>query len=296
MVFGCLGIGNMFQSNQAAAIFIDITGADASFFAGRGWLFGLLLAAIVALVIIGGIRSIARTTVRLVPTMALLYVSLALLTIALNADRLPGAVAAIWHGAFTSEGMAGGGLGALVIGFRRAVFSNEAGLGSAAIAHAATARTPQPASEGFVALLEPFIDTVVICTLSALVITTTVYDPALATGDITGIELTTRAFASTLPWSPVPLAVAAILFAFSTMIAWAYYGLKAFTYLAGEGRLQHLGFNAFFCAFVVVGASINLEALIDLSDALVFVVAIPNLIGLYLMAPIVRRELARCRW
>ena len=295
MVFGCLGIGNMFQSNQAAAIFIDITGADGSFFAGRGWLFGLLLAAVVALVIIGGIQSIARTTVRLVPTMALLYVSLALLTIVLNADRLPGAIAAIWHGAFTSEGMAGGGLGALVIGFRRAVFSNEAGLGSAAIAHA-TARTPQPASEGFVALLEPFIDTVVICTLSALVITTTVYDPALATGDITGIELTTRAFASTLPWSPVPLAVAAILFAFSTMIAWAYYGLKAFTYLAGEGRLQHLGFNAFFCAFVVVGASLDLEALIDLSDALVFVIAIPNLIGLYAMAPVVRRELARYRW
>ena len=141
MVFGCLGIGNMFQSNQAAAIFIDITGADASVFAGRGWLFGLLLAAVVALVIIGGIQSIARTTVRLVPTMAVLYVSLAVLTIALNADRLPGAIAAIWHGAFTSEGMAGGGLGALVIGFRRAVFSNEAGLGSAAIAHA-TARTP----------------------------------------------------------------------------------------------------------------------------------------------------------
>ena len=294
MVFGCLGIGNMFQSNQAAAIFIDITGADASVFAGRGWLFGLVLAVVVALVIIGGIRSIARTTVKLVPTMAVLYVSLALLTIALNADRLPGAIAAIWNGAFTSSGMAGGAVGALVIGFRRAVFSNEAGLGSAAIAHA-TARTPQPASEGFVALLEPFIDTVVICTLSALVITTTVYDPALATGDISGIELTTRAFASTLPWSPIPLAVAAILFAFSTMIAWAYYGLKAFTYLAGEGRLQRLGFNTVFCAFVVVGAGINLGALIDLSDALVFVVAIPNLIGLYLMAPIVRRELERYR-
>ena len=295
MVFGCLGIGNMFQSNQAAAIFIDITGADASVFAGRGWLFGLLLAAVVALVIVGGIQSIAQTTARLVPTMAVLYVSLALLTIGLNADRLPGAIAAIWSGAFTPAGMAGGGLGALVIGFRRAVFSNEAGLGSAAIAHS-TARTPQPASEGFVALLEPFIDTVMICTLTALVITTTVYDPTLATGDISGIELTTRAFSSTLPWSPIPLAVAAILFAFSTMIAWAYYGLKAFTYLAGEGRLQRLGFNAVFCAFVVVGASLNLGALIDLSDALVFVVAIPNLIGLYLMAPVVRRELARYQW
>ncbi len=294
MVIGCLGIGNMFQSNQAAAIVIDITGADASVFAGQGWLIGLLQAGFVALVIIGGIKTIANTTVRLVPTMAVLYVALALLTIGLNADRLPAAFAAIWHGAFTSAGVAGGALGALVIGFRRAVFSNEAGLGSAAIAHA-TARTAQPASEGYVALLEPFIDTVVICTMTALVIITTVYDPALAAGDVSGIELTTRAFASTLGWSPIPLAVAAILFAFSTMIAWSYYGLKAFTYLAGEGRFQDLGFKFVFCTFVVVGAGINLEALIDLSDALVFVVAIPNLIGLYLMAPIVRRELDRYR-
>ncbi len=294
MVIGCLGIGNMFQSNQAAAIFIDITGADASVFAGRGWLIGLVQAGLVALVTIGGIKTIANTTVRLVPTMAVLYLALAILTIGLNADRLPAAFAAIWQGAFTSEGMAGGALGALVIGFRRAVFSNEAGLGSAAIAHA-TARTTQPASEGFVALLEPFIDTVVICTMTALVIITTVYDATLATGDISGIELTTQAFASTLSWSPIPLALAAILFAFSTMIAWSYYGLKAFTYLAGDGQLQNLGFKFVFCTFVVVGAGINLDALIDLSDALVFVVAIPNLIGLYLMAPVVRRELDRYR-
>ena len=294
LVLGCLGIGNMFQSNQAAAILTDISGAEASVLAGRGWLVGLLLAGAVALVILGGIRTIASTTVRLVPAMALLYVALALLVIGLNAGRLPGAAAAIWQGAFTSTGMAGGALGALVIGFRRAVFSNEAGLGSAAIAHA-TARTPQPASEGFVALLEPFIDTVVICTMTALVITTTVYDPALAGSGVNGIELTTRAFASTLPWSPLPLAVAAILFAFSTMIAWAYYGLKAFTYLAGEGRFQDLGFKLVFCLFVVAGASVDLGAVIDLSDALVFVVAIPNLIGLYLLAPVVRRELARYR-
>ena len=294
LVFGCLGIGNMFQSNQAAAIFIDITGGDASLFAGRGWLIGLGLAGAVALVIIGGIQSIARTTVRLVPAMALLYLTLAALTIALNAERLPGAIAAIWNGAFTPSGATGGVMGALIIGFRRAVFSNEAGLGSAAIAHA-TARTPRPASEGFVGLLEPFIDTVVICTATALVITTTIYDPSLASGDVSGIEMTTRAFASTLSWSPVPLAIAAILFAFSTMIAWAYYGLKAFTYLVGEGRLQDLGFKFFFCLFVVVGASVNLGAITDLSDALVFVVAIPNLVGLYLMAPIVRRELARYR-
>ena len=290
MVIGCLGIGNMFQSNQATAILIDVTGGANSVFADRAWLVGLLLAAGVGLVIIGGIRTIANTTAKLVPAMAILYVLSALTIIALNAEALPDAIAAIWNGAFSPQGVAGGALGVMILGFRRAVFSNEAGLGSAAIAHAA-ARTKEPVSEGFVALLEPFIDTVVICTLTALVIITTVYDPALAGSGVSGIELTTRAFASTLSWSPVPLSIAAILFAYSTMLAWSYYGLKAFTYLVGERRGADLGFKLFFLTFVVLGSSIQLGALVDLSDALVFVVAIPNLLGLYLMAPLIRREL-----
>jgi AGCS family alanine or glycine:cation symporter len=167
------------------------------------------------------------------------------------------------------------------------VFSNEAGLGSAAIAHS-TARTTEPVSQGFVGLLEPFIDTVVICTMTALVITTTVYEPGMANSGVSGIELTTRAFASTLSWSPVPLSIAAILFAFSTMIAWSYYGLKAFTYLFGDNPLTDIGFKLFFLIFVVLGSSIKLDALVDLSDALVFVVAIPNLLGLYILAPLIR--------
>ena len=131
--------------------------------------------------------------------------------------------------------------------------------------------------------------------MTALVIITTIYDPALANGDVSGVELTTRAFASTLSWSPVPLAIATVLFAFSTMIAWAYYGLKAFTYLVGEGRMRDLGFKTFYCLTVIVGSSITLGALVDLADALIFVVAIPNLIGLYLLAPVVKRELERYR-
>ena len=296
MVIGCLGIGSMFQSNQATAIVVDVTGS--TLLADNAWLVGATFAVLVGLVIVGGIKSIASTTVRLVPTMAVLYVVSALVIIALNVDRVPAAFVAIWNGAFAPEGVAGGIIGVIIIGFRRAVFSNEAGLGSAAIAHA-TARTPKPVSEGFVALLEPFIDTVVICTMTALVIITTVYDPALANGDVSGVELTTRAFAwkttLTLSWSPIPLAIATVLFAFSTMIAWAYYGLKAFTYLAGEGRARDLGFKTFYCLSVIVGSSITLGALVDLSDALVFVVAIPNLIGLYLMAPVVKRELERYR-
>ena len=292
MVIGCLGIGNMFQSNQAAAIFINVTGGADSWFADQSWLLGFALALGVGAVIIGGIQSIAITTARLVPAMALLYVVTALLVIAMNYEALPGAFAAIWNGAFDPQGISGGIIGVMIIGFRRAVFSNEAGLGSAAIAHS-TARTKEPVSEGFVALLEPFIDTVVICTITALVIITTVYDPSLGSENMAGIELTTQAFASTLSWSPIPLSVAAILFAYSTMIAWSYYGLKAFTYLVGNHRIADISFKLFFLAFVVLGASIELSSLIDLSDAMVFIVAIPNLLGLYLLAPLIKAELIK---
>ncbi len=292
MVIGCLGIGNMFQSNQAASILVDVTGGEQSIFAEQVWIIGVILAVAVGVVIIGGIKSIAATTAKLVPGMALLYTLTALVVIIMNFDAIPGALAAIWNGAFSPDGVTGGMIGVMIIGFRRAVFSNEAGLGSAAIAHS-TARTKEPVSEGFVALLEPFIDTVVICTITALVIITTVYDPVLATQNVAGIELTTEAFASTLSWSPIPLSIAAILFAFSTMVAWAYYGLKAFTYLVGDSKAADLGFKLFFLSFVILGSAIELYALIALSDALVFIVAIPNLIGLYVMAPIIKAELNR---
>ncbi len=292
MVIGCLGIGNMFQSNQAASILVDVTGGEQSIFADQVWMIGVILAVAVGVVIIGGIKSIAATTAKLVPGMALLYTVTALVVIMMNFDAIPGALAAIWKGAFSPDGVTGGMIGVMIIGFKRAVFSNEAGLGSAAIAHS-TARTKEPVSEGFVALLEPFIDTVVICTITALVIITTVYDPVLANQNVAGIELTTEAFASTLSWSPIPLSIAAILFAFSTMVAWAYYGLKAFTYLVGDSKAADLGFKLFFLSFVILGSAIELSALIALSDALVFIVAIPNLIGLYVMAPIIKAELNR---
>jgi AGCS family alanine or glycine:cation symporter len=292
MVIGCLGIGNMFQSNQAAAIFITVTGGEQSPFMGRAWVVGLAMAIIVAVVILGGIKSIARVTEKLVPFMAILYSVAAIIIILMNADKLLWAFEAIWQGAFSPNGVTGGIIGVIVIGFRRAVFSNEAGLGSASIAHSAV-KTNYPATEGYVALLEPFIDTVVVCTLTALVIITTVYDPLLANSGISGIEMTTRAFESTLSWSPIPLSIAAILFAFSTMLSWSYYGLKAFTYLFGEGTMTQLTFKLVFCIFIVLGSAVQLNALIDLSDALVFIVAIPNLIGLYILAPIVKEEITR---
>lgn len=287
IVFGCFGIGNMFQSNQAYEQMVTASGGTSSPLAGHSVAFGLVLAASVALVILGGIRSIARVTTRLVPLMAGMYCLGCLVVITMNAEQLPSAVASIFSGALTPHGVGGGMLGVMMLGFQRAAFSNEAGLGSAAIAHSAV-RTHHPATEGFVALLEPFIDTVIICTMTALVILTTIYEPGLSEAGVQGVALTSAAFESTLAWSPPFVAIAALLFAYSTMIAWSYYGLKGWTYLVGEGRKKENFFKLVYCAFVVVGCTIDLDAVLKLSDALIFVVAFPNILGLYLLAPKIR--------
>jgi len=289
LVIGCLGIGNMFQSNQAYVQFVGISGGDASFFADKGWLFGVIMAALVALVIIGGIRSIARVAGKVVPFMAILYVLSALVIILMSAEHLPFAIKLIVNEAFTSDGMTGGMIGAMIVGFQRAVFSNEAGIGSASIAHSAV-QTDQPASEGLVSLLEPFVDTVVICTLTSLVIVTTAYPNGLMEGGLEGIALTSAAFQHHISWAPYPLAIAALLFAFSTTLAWSYYGLKGWTYLVGDSALMQNAFKFVFCSFIAIGCMIQLTAVLDFSDAMVFLISIPNIIGLYLFAPEVKRE------
>ncbi len=291
IVIGCLGIGNMFQSNQAYAQIVAATGGAESAVQGYGWLVGLAMAGAVALIIIGGIRSIAKVTSKLVPFMVALYVLGALIVLVLNADKLPAAVSAIISGAFSMEGVTGGAIGIMILGFQRAAFSNEAGIGSAAIAHSAV-QTKDPLTEGFVALLEPFIDTVVICTLTGLVLVTTFPTEALMGGGLVGIELTSAAFSDNIPGSSVPLSIVALMFAFSTMLAWAYYGTKGWTYLVGESRSKELMFSLIFCIFIVIGASIQLSAILDFADALIFVMAIPNLLGLYIMAPEIKRDLA----
>lgn len=290
MIIGCLGIGNMFQSNQAYEQFVVATGADQSLFLERGWVFGLMIATAVALVIIGGIKSIANVTSRMVPFMAVTYILLALIVILMNADKIPWALNAVLVGAFSTKGIGGGMVGVMVLGFQRAVFSNEAGIGSAAIAHSAV-RTDEPVTEGYVALMEPFIDTVVICSITSLVILTTVYQPGMSDSGLQGIELTSKAFESTLSWSVVPLSVIAIMFAFSTMISWSYYGLKGWTYIFGESIIAEIIFKTIFCGFVAVGCMMQLGAVLDFSDAMVFLVALPNVIGLYILAPIIRKEL-----
>ncbi|WP_209598822.1 alanine/glycine:cation symporter family protein [Ruegeria sp. HKCCSP351] len=300
-ILGALGGGNMFQANQAHQQIAGIVGDY------PGWITGIVFAAVVFMVIVGGLKSIARVTEKVVPFMGVLYVATALVIIAMNADMIGWAFGQIFAGAFTGLGVAGGMVGALIQGFKRAAFSNEAGVGSAAIAHSAV-RTKEPITEGFVSLLEPFIDTVVICTMTALVIIITqqlIIDPetgnymlneagsAIATVDgNSGVSLTSAAFGSAFSWFPYILAIAVILFAFSTMISWSYYGLKAWTYLFGEGHTKELIFKVIFCVFVVIGAAANLGPVIDFSDAAIFAMAVVNVFALYFLMKVVRQELA----
>ena len=297
-ILGSFGGGNMFQANQAHQQLAGILGDY------PGWITGVIFAAIVFAVIVGGIKSIAQVTEKIVPFMGILYVGSALLIILMNIGNIGWAFGQIFAGAFTSSGIAGGAVGALIQGFKRAAFSNEAGVGSAAIAHSAV-RTKEPITEGFVSLLEPFIDTVVICTMTALVIIFTqqlVVDAETGmyllndNGTIqtvtgaSGVGLTSAAFASAFSWFPYVLGLAVILFAFSTMISWSYYGLKAWTYLFGEGKGKELTFKLIFCLFVIIGAAASLGPVIDFSDAAIFAMAVVNIIGLYVLMPIVKQE------
>ena len=285
---GALGGGNMFQANQSYQQFVGITGGENSFFYKNAWVYGLILAVLLGVVIIGGIKSIAKVTEKLVPFMAAIYIFCALVIIVLNFELIGNAFQLIFVGAFTGEGITGGIIGVLIQGFKRAAFSNEAGLGSAPIAHSAV-KTNYPVTEGYVALLEPFIDTVIICTMTALVIIIT--GMHLNTDGYGGIELTSKAFAKDISWFPYILAVSAILFAFSTMISWSYYGLKSWTYLFGKSKTKENIFKIIFCIFVIIGSSLNLASVVDLSDSMIFLMALFNIVGVYLLISKVKEEL-----
>ncbi|MGC1440236.1 MAG: alanine/glycine:cation symporter family protein [Burkholderiaceae bacterium] len=288
VILGALGGGNMFQGNQANAMLVQTFGLPD----GYGWVTGVILAAFVFSVIVGGMPSIASVTSRLVPFMAALYILMALTVIGLNLDKVGPAFGAIFDGAFTGAGVAGGFIGALIQGLKRATFSNEAGVGSAAIAHSAV-KTKEPITEGLVSLLEPFIDTVIICTMTALVITIAGLNagPFPAPDGLTGVNLTAASFQATFDWFRYPLALAVLMFAVSTMISWSYYGLKGWTYLFGEGKTNELIYKAMFCIFVVIGCSVGFGAVIDFSDAAIFAMSIFNIIGLYFLMPVVKEEL-----
>ncbi len=295
LFFGLFG-GNLLQANQSYAQIASTVGGEDGFMASSAGavLFGLVVAALVGLVLLGGIRSIASVTSRLVPAMAGMYIVACLVVILTNVTAVPDAIQAIFKGAFEADGVTGGVIGALIVGFQRAAFSNEAGLGSAPIAHSAV-KTKHPASEGLVALLEPFIDTVVICTMTALTIiiaNPASWAEARAGESIGGVTITSDAFGTVLPWFPDVLTVAVLLFAFSTILTWGYYGLKAWTYLFGKSRTSEITFKIIWSVFVILGSLLSLDSLISLADSALFLLSVFNIIGLYLLAPVVKRELA----
>lgn len=290
-VAGSFGGGNMFQINQAASQVVNITGGPDGFMDHNRWLIGLIVAVIVGLVIIGGITRIAIVTSRLVPIMTILYVVGCLIVFFHHAARIFPTFELIFSSAFQTSAVAGGVLGVMLIGIQRAAFSNEAGVGSAPIAHAA-AKTRFPASEGVVALLEPFVDTVIICTMTALVV--------ICTGDYLdtgkdGITMTSESFATVIPWFTFILSAAVILFALSTLITWSYYGLQAWKFLFGKSRVSDAVYKILFCLVVIVGAAMAPGNVIDFSDAALLGMCFPNLIGVFILLPVVRAELDRYR-
>ena len=283
-VGGSIGGGNMFQANQAFAAFKTVFPAMSNF----GPLFGLFLAILVGVVIIGGIKSIAKVTEKIVPFMAAIYVGAALIIIGYHFTDLHIVFSKIIKGAFSPEAGLGGFIGVLIVGFKRAAFSNEAGVGSASIAHSA-AKTKEPVSEGMVALLEPFIDTIVICTITAIVIIIT--GSYTNVGGLGGSELTSQAFGSVIWWFPYILTIAIFLFAFSTIISWSYYGLKSWTFLFGQSKATELTYKVLLMFFVVVGSSVNLGSVLDFSDMMILAMAFPNIIGLLFLSSEVKEDL-----
>ncbi|MEE4114638.1 MAG: alanine/glycine:cation symporter family protein [Marinilabiliaceae bacterium] len=292
MVLASFGGSNMLQSNQS---FVQLA-TVMPFFEGHGFWFGIGLSALIALVVLGGIKSIARVTSRLVPFMAALYICAALVIIFMNFSRIDDVMVIIFKSAFSPVAVKGGIIGVIITGFRRGAFSNEAGVGSAAVAHAA-ARTDEPVKEGIVAMLEPFIDTVIICTMTSLVIIFTGFHEIGA--GLEGTELTSAAFESVFPWFPYILVIAILCFAFSTMISWSYYGLKGFNYLVGDSINKITGksfvslyiYYAIFLFFTVVGASSSLTNVIAFSDMMVLTMAFPNILGLLILTPEVIADL-----
>ncbi len=280
--------GNMIQINQSAHQLIFITGAEHSFLNGYTWVFGLVVAIVIGLVIVGGIKSIAKVTAILVPTMCLMYIVSGLIVILANFANIPHAIGLILREAFHPTAVAGGVFGTIIIGLRRSVQSNEAGTGAAAIVYA-TAKTKEPISQGFVALIETFLTGLLCLFTSFAIVFSGTCDTA--TAQISGIELASNAFKSVIPFFPYILSLIAIMFAISTLISWAYYGQKAWTFLLGEGKKRVLTFNIIYCIFIVIGSAMNVRSVIDITDAMMMAMTIPNIIVLFILAPEIKKDL-----
>ena len=297
---GSFGGGNAAQSNQATIVLKDLMNLQST---AAGFWIGIVLAILVGVIIIGGIKRIAQVTEKVVPFMAVMYVVACLYIILSNFTLIDDAFSLIFAEAFNPTAIGVGSvIGVLLVGFKRAAFSNEAGAGSASIAHSAV-KTKYSASEGLVALLEPFIDTVVICTMTALVIIIFNFGGAFQYGGegavmIDGISyegagITSKAFAQYIPFSNVFLTIAVVLFAVSTMISWSYYGLQSWKYLFGRGKAADLAYKLLFLTFVIIGASASMNSIWAFSDAMIFAMVFPNMVGLFFLFPVVKKELNR---
>ena len=286
--------GNMIQINQTAHQIIFITGGENSIFHGFTWVIGLVAAILIGLVVVGGIKSIAKVTTVLTPTMCALYIISGLIVIGANFMNIPHAIMLILREAFHPTAVAGGVFGTIIIGLRRSVQSNEAGTGAAAIVYA-TAQTKEPISQGFVALLETFLTGVLCLFTSCAIVFSGVLDHTQI-GKISGIELASNAFQSVIPFFPIILSIIAVLFAISTLISWAYYGQKAWTFLLGEGKKRVLTFNIIYCIFIVIGSCMNVKSIIDITDAMMIAMCVPNIIVLYILCKDVKIDLkAYCK-
>ncbi len=283
-----LGGGNMLQINQATQQIINMTGGEASFFYSNAWVCGVILSIVVGLIVIGGIKSIANVASKIVPFMCGLYILSALYIILINFPRILNVFYTIIHDAFLPNSVTGGIIGCIIIGMRRSIQSNEAGAGSAPIAYAAT-KTKEPIQQGFVSLLEPFF-TIIMCSLTAFVIIIT-GEYLKYTEGMTGVQLTSSAFVSVSPYFDYALAVVIVLFALSTVISWSYYGQKAWTYLFGEGKKRIMIFQIIFCLVIVIGSSMNLQSIVDFTDATMLAMALPNLIAIFILMPDIRSDL-----
>lgn len=281
--------GNMIQINQTAEQIIHITGGANSIFHGYAWVLGTVAAILIGLVVMGGIKSIAKVTTILTPAMCALYIISGLIVILANITHIPSALCLIVREAFHPTAVAGGIFGTIIIGLRRSVQSNEAGTGAAAIVYA-TAQTKEAVSQGFVALLETFL-TGVLCLFTSFAIVFSGVLDHTTIGKISGIELASNAFQSVLPFFPVILSLIAVLFAMSTLISWAYYGQKAWTFLLGEGKKRVITFNLIYCLFIIIGSAMNVKSIIDITDAMMIAMCVPNIIVLYILAPEIKKDL-----
>ena len=290
-LIGVFGAGNLFQANQGAAVLVNATGGESSWFADKLWLIGVIMAVLAGLVIIGGIKKIADYTSAITPLMAILYMIGTIAVILVNFTSIPAAFGEMFAGAFTGGGVAGGVVGVAIIGIQRALFSNAAGVGSAGMAHSAV-KTSRPATEGYTAMWEPLVDSVIVCTLTALaIITTGLYKQENDGSDAAGVELTASAFGTVAGWFPVLLTICVVLFAFSTVLSYSYYGQKATDFLTGGSAVAQRIFQVVWILAIVVGASIGLESVVMFSDAMFFLMSVPNLLGIYFLAKILRQEI-----